>query len=149
MNIVEVSKEDDIDDSLTGRVKKFCLKVLNIQGIDNWEVSLFLCNDKTIRELNKQYLNRNCPTDVLSFAQEDEFFTEHKIYLAGDIIISLENLENNARILGIDKNEGLKRLIIHGVLHLQGMEHGEDEKEQSMIELQEKILDKLTGERLL
>jgi probable rRNA maturation factor len=57
----------------------------------------------------------------------------------GDIVISLDTLERNVKSYGVEADEELKRLLIHGILHLSGMDHGEEESDP-MLELQEKTL---------
>jgi probable rRNA maturation factor len=116
----------------------FCNKVLNELSIDNWEVSLLFCDDNYIKELNKNYRNKDYPTDILSFPQGENINNNEK-YLAGDIIISMNTLLKNADEYNVSAEEELKRLLIHGLLHLKGMEHNEEGCE--MIRLQEKILE--------
>lgn len=126
----------------------FLNRVLMEAGIENWELSLLFCNNDFIRELNQGYRAKDCPTDVLSFSQQDgPFLTKTELVCAGDIVISREFLQQEKEE-GIiqDLNEELKRLLIHGVLHLLGHDHKEnlsDNQETTgsgMLSLQEKIL---------
>ena len=61
-------------------------------------------------------------------------------YVAGDIVISIDSLKKNAIEFSVSENEELKRLIIHSILHLSGMDHGDNSKDQPMLILQEDIL---------
>ena len=120
----------------------FSLKVLEHLKKDNWDVSIFFCFDSFIQELNKTYRNIDSPTDVLSFEMGEyyEDKNEKKRYVAGDIVISLDSLKKNATNFSVSENEELKRLIIHAILHLSGMDHSDNAKDQPMLILQEDIL---------
>ena len=61
-------------------------------------------------------------------------------YVAGDIVISVDTLKKNANYFSVSENEELKRLIIHSILHLSGMDHSDNSKDQPMLVLQEDIL---------
>ena len=100
------------------------------------------CRDAFIHELNKTYRHIDSPTDVLSFEQGDEYDDEdgNLRFNAGDIVISLDSLRSNAETFNVTMNEELKRLLIHGILHLSGMDHSDNDPQQEMLQLQEKIL---------
>jgi probable rRNA maturation factor len=131
-------------------VEELCQAILDKAGISKWELSLVFCDDAYIRELNARYRNMDAPTDVLSFSMAEggcpaDIPQGNAPYrVAGDIVISLETLERNARQDAIPVNTELKRLLIHGVLHLNGMDH--TETDTAMIELQEQILAGLNKE---
>lgn len=153
MNVVEISCENIKKPDWINGVEGFCRKVMDELIIKNQEVSLLLCNDGFIRGLNKKYRGKDYSTDVLSFAQdiigeEISVSTDSYIQQAGDIIISLETLEKTAKKLNVDKEEEFKRLIIHGLLHLQGLTHSGNSKDENMLIIQEKILGKLKEERM-
>ncbi len=128
-------------------IEEFILTLLEKLKHKNWFVSLLFCNDEFIQNLNKQYRNIDSPTDVLSFEQGDEFFDEQnqKRFNAGDIVISLNRLEFNSKEFSVGMNEELKRLIIHGILHLSGMDHSDNSPEQPMLKLQEELLSQYNG----
>ena len=125
-------------------------------GFDGEEISVLFCNDEYIRELNKAYRNIDAPTDVLSFENDEEYEDEEgKWKCVGDIAISLETLPVNAEYFNEDTNAELKRLLVHGLLHLNGMDHGEEHIEKGlapqceMLILQEEILEKLKDEIII
>ena len=128
----------------------FAKKVLEEIGKDKWDLSVLLCSDETIKKFNSQYRGKNQPTDVLAFSMEEgEQFPSGKgksFLMPGDIIISLDTLSKNARRSKISEDEELRRLLIHGILHLNGMDHIVND---SMIQLQEQILAKLNNEKIL
>jgi probable rRNA maturation factor len=94
--------------------------------------------------LNRRYRGRNAATDVLSFP-EDEGQKEEPV--RGDIAISLPALSRNAAAFDVSENEEMKRLLVHGLLHLAGMDHGRG-KSGKMLSLQETLLEKLRTEKI-
>ncbi|MGQ9526081.1 MAG: rRNA maturation RNase YbeY [Armatimonadota bacterium] len=97
------------------------------------QVSLLLCGDDLIRELNSTYRGEDSPTDVLSFPQNDPI-------LLGDVIISLDTAARQAREFGCDLQDEVERLLIHGLLHLLGYDHQTDEDAAVMRAREEAIL---------
>lgn len=144
MNHVELSVESIGSPDWIDNVIPFIDKVLKLLKIDNWEISLLLCDDPFIQKLNKEYRQKDEPTDVLSFEQGDApDFPGIDYHYAGDLIISLETLAKNAEYFNVDREEEFKRLIIHGILHLAGWDHSDNSPEQEMLVYQEEILEKL------
>jgi len=119
-------------------------ETLSLLGIDNWELSVLFCGNKYIKELNSQYLNKDEATDVLSFPNGGTFPVNGRVP-AGDIVISLDALEENAFFFNVTEDEELARLLVHGILHLTGADHKTNRKSEPMLRQQEMILEKLTG----
>lgn len=134
-----------------GMVQAYALKVLEVLGKENWDLSVLFCNDAYIRSLNARYRHRDEATDILSFSLGETVTGAggETRFLPGDIVISLETLRENARYFESSEDEELRRLLIHGILHLDGMDHETNEKTEPMLELQEKILTDLAGECIL
>jgi probable rRNA maturation factor len=137
-------------------VEPFVNHALIRLGYDKEELSILFCNDPFIQDLNKTYRGINNPTDVLSFENGDEYEDEEGSWIcAGDIIISVETLPKNAEYFDVDVNSELKRLLVHGLLHLNGMDHGEEHIEKGvvpageMLVLQEKVLSELKDEKII
>lgn len=104
-------------------------KLADHYRLDAPEVTLALVNNRTIKELNRKYLKKNAPTDVLSFPIRDKA-PDGRYYL-GDIIISVPKAAGQALQAEIGLGEELEALAIHGFLHLLGYEHGHGlEKEE-------------------
>ena len=125
-------------------------------GYDQEEISVLFCGDKYIQELNSSYRNIDAPTDVLSFENDEEYEDEEgKWKCVGDIAISLDTLPVNAEYFNENTNAELKRLLVHGLLHLNGLDHGEEHIEKGvspkcdMLVLQENILEKLKDEIII
>ena len=118
--IIDEQTECSIDSETLENQIKIILPLLNCQ---NKELSILLTDDKKIRELNKQYRNKNITTDVLSFSQiegeEDEL--EHN--LLGDIVISISTAMRQSSEHNLSIDEEIVLLLIHGILHLLGFDH--------------------------
>ena len=156
-NRVFVSVQEKMDEPVwLCKVEPFVQKALKQIGYDGEELSLLFCDDAFIQELNKNYRQIDSATDVLSFENGDEYEDEEGTWFcAGDIIISVETLPKNAAYFEVDENSELKRLLVHGLLHLNGMDHGDEHIEKGvapegeMLVLQEQILEELKDEILI
>jgi probable rRNA maturation factor len=148
MNRVEVNAEEVPLPVWAAAAEAYVLRVLEKLGKDRWNVSVLFCGDRYIQSLNAQYRRKDEATDVLSF-ELGETPAGGDWFLPGDIVISLESLRENARYFEIPEDEELRRLLIHGILHLNGMDHESNEKTEPMLELQEKILADLAGASIL
>ncbi len=142
MNRVEISVEGIGTPRWLERARDFVLAVLERLKKDCWDLSMLICDDAFIRGLNRQYRDRDEATDVLSFEQGDSFRDPDgsERFLAGDIVISLDALGRNAEEFGITRDEELRRLIVHGILHLSGMDHEDNDPSRPMLLLQEEII---------
>jgi probable rRNA maturation factor len=130
----------------------FVAAVLKERGIGDWEVSILLCDDRFIQDLNERYRGVKAPTDVLSFAQlmpDSPPIRNNpgQNSVAGDIVISVDTLKRQAIENDQQEETELKRLLIHGILHLQGFDHP-DEGDSQMIGIQEAVLTRLTDVRV-
>jgi len=106
---------------------------------DNISVNLILTDDEYITSINSEYRGKDKPTDVISFAYRDDPFPiiDNPMEELGDIYISLETASKQAVEYEVTLAEEVKRLIIHGVLHLLGYDHeksAEDEKKMNILE---------------
>ena len=151
MNRIAVSAEELPLPVWSKSLRNYAKKVLARMGRDKWDISVLLCGDKTISDFNARYRGKNEATDVLSFAMnEGDYFTaDPHLSLPGDIVISLDSLRENARRFKISEDEELRRLLIHGILHLDGMDHRTNRKTEPMLQLQERILENLADECIL
>ena len=146
-NSVEVSVEGIGTPDWLERARAFALSVLAELGKEGWDLSVLLCDDRFIRGLNLQYRDRDEPTDVLSFEQGEAYRDPDgaERFLAGDIVISLDSLARNADEAGVARGEELSRLLIHGILHLAGMDHEDNDPSRPMLSMQEDLLRRLGG----
>ncbi|HAP43583.1 MAG: rRNA maturation RNase YbeY [Spirochaetes bacterium GWD1_61_31] len=115
---------------------------LQAMSQDGWDVSLLLVDDGFIAELNQTWRGKAGPTDVLSFEQA-EWYSEiggERRFLAGDIVIALPAVWRNATEFGVGFIQELHRVLIHGLLHLSGLDHAGNEAAEPMLQRQETIL---------
>jgi probable rRNA maturation factor len=90
-------------------------------------ISVTLTGNSEIQELNKKHLNRDNPTDVLSFNINEKL--EDGTFYLGDVVVNTEQAEKQAKEYGNTKEEEISELVGHGVLHLLGVDHlGEDKQ---------------------
>ncbi len=102
--------------------------------------SIAFVSDRRMRELNRFFRDKKTTTDVLSFPYEPDEFDPEKNNL-GDIVISVEQAEKQAKENGLTLENEIKQLILHGVLHLCGYDHETDKGEMNKreLELREKL----------
>jgi len=106
-----------------GRVRRSLKRILKELCCKDSEVSLLLVDDDQIREINKNYLQRDRPTNVISFAMAEGAFGEVHPEILGDIILSVETAARDAMACDIDFMDEVEFLLIHGLLHLLGYNH--------------------------
>lgn len=92
-------------------------------------------SDSKMRVLNKTFRGKDATTDVLSFPFEADEFESEDANNLGDVIISLEQAERQAKENDLDLDAEIKQLILHGVLHLCGYDHEIDAGEMNALEL--------------
>lgn len=126
---------------------------------DNFEVSITIVDNNRIHEINKEYRSIDRPTDVISFAIEDND-DEFEIFfddlddddiplprLLGDIFISMDKAEEQAEEFDHSIEREIGFLTVHGFLHLNGYDHQTEEEEKEMFALQDIILEENGLER--
>jgi probable rRNA maturation factor len=106
------------------------------------ELSLVIDTDEALRELNRQYLGADAPTDVLSFPA-DEFDPDEQYPYIGDIIISLPRARIQAEAAGHPLVNEMQLLVVHGVLHLLGHDHQDAGQKEEMWKAQAEILESI------
>ncbi|MEH0021213.1 MAG: rRNA maturation RNase YbeY [Desulfobacter sp.] len=116
----------------TPQIRQKTEQILNALGCDAHEISIVVMDDPGIRELNNNFRGIDKPTNVLSFPMQEGEFGDITPGLLGDVVISLDTAENEAKQAGISTDERMSQLLIHGILHLLGFDHetGETEAEQ-------------------
>lgn len=123
-------------------MKKIVKEALKTEKVKNATFSIVIVDNKEIHNLNKTYRKIDKPTDVISFALEDN--KEEKIFskkrVLGDIYISIDKAKEQAKEYGHSLKRELCFLSVHGILHLLGYDHIEKEDEKIMFKKQELIL---------
>jgi len=149
---LEVQLELQIADEYVGRLDESRLRAAVMAALRQAppegpvELSLVITGDEQIRTLNRTYRGIDAPTDVLSFATDEDFFAEPDapLYL-GDILISYPHAVEQAAQYGHSTQAEVDLLVIHGVLHLLGYDHATEEEERQMWGLQDRALQELVG----
>ncbi|WP_425427063.1 rRNA maturation RNase YbeY [Thermocrinis ruber] len=122
-------------------LSKIARRALEVLGLSKVELSIALVSDAQIKRLNKLYRNKDKPTDVLSFPIGEK--VEDWLIL-GDIVISVDTAKRQAQELGHSLEEEIKRLLVHGLVHLLGYDHElGGEEERKFFELEEFVLREL------
>lgn len=116
-------------------------------GLPEAELSLLLVDDKQIRELNRRFLGRDKPTNVLAFSMREGEYSSLHPYLLGDLVISVETSRRQSKQSSLSEMEMLTLLLIHGILHLLGYEHeGTKKGAREMASRQKKLLQTIKAE---
>ena len=120
-------------------------------GPEEAEVSLMLVDDKRIHSLNQEYRGVDRPTDVLSFALQEDMEEEPDAVfeddMLGDIVISAERAREQAEEYGHSFEREIVYLAVHGTLHLLGYDHEEEKDKQEMRSKEEEVMAILKLER--
>lgn len=147
-----VEKELDLEE-----VRRFTEDLLRALGREDLELSVLLTDDERIRELNKRWRGKDRPTDVLSFQQDfperefdEKLSPEEELErvlkgcedcnLLGDIVISVDTAKRQAQELGWSLPREIKRLLVHGVVHLLGFDHETSPEDNRKFREIEKLL---------
>ena len=148
------TKFDDVENQAS-KVLQASLSFLseNDLGFEGWDnkpvlIGLSLSNNNDVQKLNCEFRGKDKPTNVLSFANiddeafEDEFLVGEIIEL-GDIIMAVETLEDEANIKNISLKDHFSHLLVHGILHLFGYDHQDDDEADEMESIEIDILKNL------
>ncbi len=151
-NAVGIAVLDEVAPAWVVAFRRFCLRLLCAAGIEGAEVSVLLTGDRRMRELNRRYRRVDRTTDVLSFSQSQDADvpTSGSPSLSmGDIVISLPAVGRNATRFGVPVEQELKRLVVHGLLHLAGWDHRGAAERSRMMARQEALVSEMEGEKVL
>ena len=116
-------------------IQFYCDTVLENQGTASGHVTIIFTSDEFLRKMKKKYFNIDVYTDVITFNLEDSDEP-----LDGEIYISAQRAEDNAKQFGIDWKDEIIRLVIHGSLHLLGFDDGTDDEKDIMTSLENKYI---------
>ena len=112
------------------RIRRVVRKLKKVLMCSDQEISLLFVDNEQIRQMNRQYLNRDHPTNVISFPIREGDCGHVNPHLLGDIVISAERALQDAVAGDLSFDEEIDFLLIHGLLHLLGHNHeGVDENE--------------------
>lgn len=143
-----LDETNEVQEAHIDLVEKLLQHAAQIEGIeDGSEVSITFVTNEAIHEINRQYRDKDQPTDVISFALEEMGEGEVQIIgegiprILGDIIISTDRTREQAEDFDHSFERELGFLAVHGFLHLLGYDHMEPEDEKVMFGKQDEILE--------
>jgi probable rRNA maturation factor len=141
----ETNQVSDEEIQLIEELLQHAAKMENV--VEDAEVSVTFVNDSRIHKINKEYRDKDAPTDVISFAMEEKGVGEVEVKgvsiapILGDIIISTERTLEQSKRFNHTFIRELGFLSVHGFLHLLGYDHTAKEDEKMMFQRQKEILD--------
>ena len=127
MFVVEISNRQNLIDLDLQQIEILAIRILQEEGIQSAQLSIAIVDDLTIHELNRQYLNHDYPTDVLSFLSHVD-----SEKLEGEVVVSAETAGHVAEHFGWTAANELLLYVVHGVLHLVGYDDSQHEPRQEM-----------------
>lgn len=117
------------------RWRAFTVMALKVAPSRGAGTTVAFVSDRMMRTLNNQWRGKRGTTDVLSFPLEQDEFEKDEGISLGDVIISVEQAARQAAAHGLDFDEEVSQLILHGILHLCGFDHERDGGEMNALEL--------------
>ncbi|MGQ9646381.1 MAG: rRNA maturation RNase YbeY [Thermodesulfobacteriota bacterium] len=122
------------------RIRKAAQRILADLALHDAELSILLVNDAQIRGLNRLYLKKDKPTNILAFPMRaGEYPTLHP-HLLGDLVISVETAQRQCKRFGLHPTQMIILLLVHGILHLVGYEHEGSKKGAQEMALKQREL---------
>ena len=129
-----------------GKIKQKLGRALRGLASPDKELSVLFTDDNHIAQLNRRYLMKNGPTNVLAFPMEGGPPPRVDSVMLGDVVISVDSAIRESKEFGEDLEYTIDRLLIHGVLHLIGYDHEKTEEGARRMEKEEKRLVSLIQE---
>ena len=133
MEIMTDNRQSRYKISLT-KIKQTVQVILNALGFPNGEISILIVDDPQIEKLNRKYLSRRGPTNVIAFAMREGEFAYVTPNLLGDVVISTDTAAKEAQNSGISMEHRFNELLVHGILHLVGYDHQTSVKDSQTME---------------
>ena len=123
--IISLDEGIDIEKSLNNKLNKIVSTILNQEKMSDCVINLRLLNDKEMKKLNMQFRQKDKTTNVLSFPNDDISVTQTKNI--GDIAISVEYVKAEAKKEGKTFDDHIIHMLAHGVYHILGYDHENNE----------------------
>tara|TARA_B100001778_G_scaffold154216_1_gene126681 strand:+ start:202 stop:648 length:447 start_codon:yes stop_codon:yes gene_type:complete len=133
---------EKLNESLCTTIVK---KVLTHYDLKSFDVNLIFTSDIYVSNLKKEFFSKNQWTDVIAFPMH----TKNEKFVEGEIYISMPTAKENAKRYKQSYGKELARLVIHGSLHLLGIEDDTNEKKEKMINIEEHFLKEISWEELI
>lgn len=126
-------------------IKRWIQQVLKEKGKEAGDINIILCNSDEVLELNKKYLNHNYQTDVITFP----YSHPDELRLSGDVFIDVQTVAKNATLYRQTMSNELLRAIIHGILHLTGMNDQTEEELKLMRRAEDRALEQIREKKVI
>ena len=128
-------------------IRETAQAILNALDCPDGELSILIVDDNEIAKLNKQYLQREGPTNVIAFPMRDGNFPGLSHDILGDVVISVETAEREGTNSGVGMRKRIIELLIHGILHLFGYDHEKNRYQAKKMEIKAgELLKKVNSE---
>ena len=121
-------------------IKRKAKSILNALGSPNGQLSILIVGDQEIAKLNKTYLDRSGPTNVIAFPMQEGPFSHITPNLLGDVVISIDTAVREAQYTGITTEARFDHLLVHGILHLFGFDHETTSQQAEAMRIKEEEL---------
>ena len=125
------------------KIQRTAKAVLNALECPEGELSILIVDDAQIARINKTYLGRSGPTNVIAFPMTEGQFGDINPNLLGDVVISLDTAAREARDDCVSLQSRFDQLLIHGILHLFGFDHEQTAEDSEMTVKEEQLLELL------
>ena len=112
-------------------MRKIAQRILSVSGFPKGELSILILDNFGIQEINRDYLQRDRPTNVISFAMQEGEGGGLQPQMLGDVVISAERAAEDAAAANIPFEHELVFLLLHGILHLLGYDHERGTEDQA------------------
>ena len=143
INNIEIFNQVNKDIEELKDVERVIDIAIKNQKLDNLEFNIIIVDNEYIHKLNRDYRGIDRPTDVISFAFEDNNdLVYNGIRMLGDIFICIPQMKRQAESYSHSEKRELSFLAVHGLLHLLGYDHIEKEDEEVMFKKQDELLNK-------
>lgn len=134
------------------KLKQNAQKILDALDYADFDLGIWLTTNNTIQKYNREYRNKDKPTDILSFPFHPKLKAGERITVKspddknlGDLIIAPEYVKTHAKKLGIAFEQHMEVLLVHGICHLLGYDHSKDKDYEIMGKKEQMLLKKLKG----
>lgn len=127
------------------KIRKRAKIILGVLGCEKASLSILITDDPSIQQINREWLGRDRPTDVIAFSQLEG--QPAPTDFIGDVVVSLDTAADQANSLGHSLDHELDRLISHGILHIMGYDHVHGGRQaKKMREMEDRLISEIEKE---
>ena len=124
---IDILKNHSENSINSNNLKIYCEEVLNYKGYKSCSVSLIFINEEELKEMKNKYFQQNLYTDIIAFNLNNK-----NEDLEGELYLSIEIIEHNAKLYNVSLEDEIKRVVAHGILHLIGYEDDTESSKREM-----------------